>query len=146
MARKDSDKMATGFRRILLMGVGTLSLVVGIVGIFLPILPTTCFLLLAAGCYSRSSDRFYLWLMSNRLFGRYLSDYTSGRGLPLGLKVASVGSLWLSIGYVVLFVLSMMWLQALLLILSFAITYHVLSLPSRKEPTQVVYGYGSGID
>ena len=137
---------ATGLRKVVLMGAGTLSLVVGIVGIFLPILPTTCFLLLAAGCYSRSSDTFYHWLMHNRWFGRYLSDYKLGRGVPVGLKVGSVVSLWLSIGYVVVFVLSLVWLQILLLTLALAITYHVLTLPSRKTSASVTYGYGSGID
>lgn len=145
MTQTDQVK-AVGWRKVFLLGVGTLSLIVGIVGIFLPLLPTTCFLLLAAGCYSRSSDRFYFWLMNNRWFGRYLSDYKSGHGVPVKIKVISIGSMWFSMGYVVFFVLSMLWLQGLLFVLAFAITYHILSLPSRKASTQVVYGYGSGTD
>ena len=105
-----------------------------------------CFLLLAAGCYSRSSHRFYTWLMTNRWFGRYLSDYQLGRGVPVGLKVMSVGSLWLSIGYVVGFVLSVLWVKLILIIMALAISYHVLALPSRKASAVVGYGYGSGID
>jgi uncharacterized protein len=145
MANMSKNIKATGLRKILLMGVGTLSLIVGIVGVFLPILPTTCFLLLAAGCYSRSSDRFYSWLMNNRWFGRYLSDYKSGRGVPMSIKIASVGSMWCSIGYAVLFVLSLVWLQLLLLVLAITITFHIISLPSRKESVQGV-AYGSGTD
>jgi uncharacterized membrane protein YbaN (DUF454 family) len=60
---------------------------IGIAGMFLPLLPTTIFLLLAAWCFARSSEKFYKWLHNNRLFGKYLSDYSSGKGMTLRSKV-----------------------------------------------------------
>ena len=71
------------FFRYLLIISGTIFLGFGIVGIFLPILPTTPFLLLSAACYARSSQRFYYWLMNNKWFGNYIKNYNEGRGVPL---------------------------------------------------------------
>ena len=67
--------------KIILISVGSLSVLLGILGIFLPLLPTTPFLLLAALCYSRSSERFYQWLVTNRWFGEYIRNYREGRGI-----------------------------------------------------------------
>ena len=73
--------------RALLMATGTLFVGIGVLGIFLPLLPTTVFLLIAAACYARSSDRAYEWLMTNRMFGRYLRNYHEERGATLRSKV-----------------------------------------------------------
>jgi hypothetical protein len=64
----------------------------------LPVLPTTPFLLLAAACYLRGSPRIHDWMMSNKLFGRYLAGYRAGRGVPAGVKVTAIAVLWISIG------------------------------------------------
>ena len=77
------DLISNKFFRFLLIIAGTIFLVFGIIGIFLPILPTTPFLLLAAACYARSSKRFYNWLMNNKWFGNYIKNYNEGRGVPL---------------------------------------------------------------
>lgn len=71
----------------LLLAVGTLFLAMGIVGIALPLLPATPFLLLAAACYARGSERFYRWLMNNRVFGSYIRSYREGKGIRLRVKV-----------------------------------------------------------
>ena len=72
------------------ISLGTLSVGLGFVGIFIPVLPTTAFLLLAAWFYARSSERFYNWLLSNRLFGKYLTSYLEGKGVPLKTKIVSL--------------------------------------------------------
>ena len=69
---------------------------------FVPVLPTTPFLLLAAICYARSSERFYHWLLNNRWFGEYLKNYREGRGIPLREKTLTVLALWLTIGFTTL--------------------------------------------
>jgi uncharacterized protein len=66
--------------RALLLAVGTISLALGAIGIFLPILPTTPFLLLSAACYMRSSERMHKWLLSKRWFGAYIRNYQEAKG------------------------------------------------------------------
>ena len=91
--------------RTLLLVSGTLCVVLGVLGMFLPVLPTTPFLLLAAICYARSSKRFYNWLMTNRWCGAYIRNYREGRGIPLKQKVLTILLLWLTIGYAAWFVI-----------------------------------------
>ncbi|MFH0931814.1 MAG: YbaN family protein, partial [Candidatus Zixiibacteriota bacterium] len=69
---------------------GTFFVGLGVLGIFLPLLPTTPFLLLAAACYARSSKRFYNWLLNNRWFGSYIKDYKEGKGVPSKVKAISI--------------------------------------------------------
>jgi len=71
---KKKEMKSNKFFRFILTIVGTISLVFGVIGIFLPILPTTPFLLLAAACYARSSERFYNKLMNNKWFGNYIKN------------------------------------------------------------------------
>ena len=84
-------------RRALLVIVGLLSVAVGVVGIFVPLLPTTVFLLLAAACFVRSSDRLYRWLITNRVFGSYIRNYREHRAMPLGAKWCAASVTWLTI-------------------------------------------------
>ncbi len=80
--------------RLLLIVTGSISVGVGVAGIFLPLLPTTPFLLLAAACYVRSSPRLYKWLLENRWTGQYIRDYREGRGMPRRAKAVSILVLW----------------------------------------------------
>jgi len=73
---------------------GSVSLLLGVLGVFLPVLPTTPFLLLAAFCYLRSSERLYDWLMNHWLFGPFLYNYVTYRAIRLRVKVASLLILW----------------------------------------------------
>ena len=78
---------------------GVISLALGVLGIFLPLLPTTPFLLLAAACFMRSSQRFYDWLVSHPRLGPWIGDYLEGNGIPLKGKLYTVGLMWISIGF-----------------------------------------------
>jgi len=86
--------MKQRFVRVALIVVGTISTALGILGIFVPILPTTPFLLLAAACYSRSLQRFYDWLLNNKYFGNYIRNYLEKEGIPLKVKVLTLAVLW----------------------------------------------------
>ena len=88
----------TAVRRAFLIVAGLLSVVVGAIGIIVPLLPTTPFLLLAAVCFVRSSDRLYRWLTTNRVFGSYLRNYQEHRAMPAGMKWCAISVLWLTIG------------------------------------------------
>ncbi|MCY1290443.1 hypothetical protein D9M68_409520 [compost metagenome] len=90
--------------RYALLAVGWLSVLLGVIGIFLPVLPTTPFLLLAAACFARSSERFYHWLTEHPKLGPWIRDYLDGNGIPLRGKVYAIGLMWTSIlvsGYLV---------------------------------------------
>lgn len=90
--------------RILLVLIGTLSLILGIVGIILPLIPTTPFLLLTAACYVRSSERLYNWLMTNKWFGTYIQNYKAGNGIPMKAKITVLIMIWFSMLYSAIFV------------------------------------------
>ena len=76
---------------------GAIAVLLGILGIFLPLLPTTPFLLLASWCFARGSDRLHAWLLSHRVFGDYLRNFEAGRGIPLKAKILATVTLWGSI-------------------------------------------------
>lgn len=93
---------------------GTISLGVGILGAFLPVLPTTPFILLAAICYVRSSARMYGWVMRSRFAGKHVQNVLDGKGIPLSVKVTSVAISVCMIGYVAFFRTENVWLRLLL--------------------------------
>jgi uncharacterized protein len=95
----DSDVRvsSSGLVRALWIMAGTISLAIGLVGVVVPVLPTTPFLLIAAACYLRGSRRMYDWMVSTRFVGRYLSDYVEGRGVSVRAKVVSIIVLWVLI-------------------------------------------------
>jgi uncharacterized protein len=119
-------------KNALLVIFGTLSLVIGIIGIILPILPTTPFLLLAAGCYARGSKRFYFWLINNKVFGCYIKNYMDGGGIPLQIKIISISVLWITILASILFFISIFFVKILLFIIAIAVSIHILSLKTCK--------------
>jgi uncharacterized membrane protein YbaN (DUF454 family) len=83
--------------RLVLNIIGSLSLGLAILGIFLPLLPTTPFLLLASACYLRGSERLHRWLMNNRVLGEYIRNFQERRGIPLRAKVVTIALLWASV-------------------------------------------------
>lgn len=120
------------FLRILLIIAGSIALGLGILGIFLPLLPTTPFLLLAAACYARSSDRFHDWLLGHRIFGEYIRNYRDHRAIKLRAKVLGITMLWLTIG-ISIFLISYLWLKLLLAVIAIAVTLHLLSLKTIRS-------------
>ena len=119
-------------RNHLLVAGGVISAILGIVGIFIPILPTTPFLLLAAACFVRSSDKLYNRLLNNRLFGSYIRNYIEGRGLPLKIKVVTIILLWVTIGISIVLVAEHFVLRILLVIVASGVTFHITRIKTRK--------------
>ena len=115
-------------RRWLLMTIGIISVGLGTAGIFLPLLPTTPFLLLAAACFIRSSDRLYRWLIHNRWFGSYIRNYQENRALPLRAKVIALILLWTTMTYSVFALVTHLFLRILLLLIAAVVTIYLLSL------------------
>ena len=113
--------------KILYIVLGTITLVLGIIGIFLPLLPTTPFLLLSAALYFRSSSRLYEWLLSHKYLGPYIRNFREHKAIPLRAKVVSVSLVWTTLLYCSLLVVSQWWLKILLILLAIAISCHILS-------------------
>ena len=124
--------MQTAAKRWLLIGAGTLSTGLGIIGVFVPVLPTTPFLLLAAACYMRSSERFYQWLIDNRIFGAYVRNYIEGRGMPIKIKISTILLLWLTIGVTVAFAVENIVVRIVLICIAIGVTAHVALIKKRK--------------
>jgi uncharacterized membrane protein YbaN (DUF454 family) len=124
--------MRTTAKRRLLIGAGTLSTGLGIIGVFVPILPTTPFLLLAAACYMRSSERFYQWLINNRIFGAYVRNYIEGRGMPVRIKIFTILLLWLAIGLSITFGVQNIIIRIVLICIAIGVTAHISLIKKRK--------------
>jgi uncharacterized membrane protein YbaN (DUF454 family) len=90
--------------KALVLFVGGLSVVLGVIGIFLPVMPTTPFLLLAAACFMRTSPKFYNWLVGHPKLGKYLVYYLEGKGIPLKAKVYTIATMGISMGVTCYFV------------------------------------------
>ena len=111
-----------------LIVAGTIFLGLGLIGIFLPLLPTTPFLLLAAACYARSSQKFYTWLIANKYFGKYIKNYREGKGIPLKIKVLSISFLWIAILFSAFFIVTIFFVRILLIVIAIGVTFHILSI------------------
>ncbi len=95
LSPKKNPKLVTNpILRGILLTVGFLSIALGVLGIFLPVLPTTPFLLLAAACFIRTSPRFYDWLVKHPKLGKYVIYYLDGKGIPKKAKVYTLVVLW----------------------------------------------------
>ena len=120
--------------RIFLIIVGSVSLVLGILGTFLPMLPTTPFLLLSAAAWVKASPSLYEWLINHRVFGEYIRNFREYRAIPLRVKIISVSLVWLTIGYCIFAVVDeWWWAQALMALLAIAISWHILSFKTLKK-------------
>lgn len=119
---------------------GSIALILGCIGIVLPILPTTPFLLLAAACYALSSERFYNWLINNRVFGFYIRNYREGKGMPLRLKIFTITILWVTILLSAFLFITILWIQILLIIIAIAVTVHIILIrPKNQDNNEVTY-------
>ena len=119
--------MTARLMKALLIACGTLCVGLGILGIFLPLMPTTVFLLLAAACYARSSERFHRRLVEHPWLGPYIRQ---GRGMTTRQKAITVTILWLSLGATMIWTARAPWSRALLVLIGTGVTLHVSRLRS----------------
>ena len=88
--------------RIFWLTLGFISMVLGLIGIPVPGLPTTPFMILAAACFAKSSQRFYDWIINNRLFGSHVKNYREGNGIPKRSKPTILATMWVFVLFAVL--------------------------------------------
>ena len=125
-------------RRTVYIITGILCVILGIVGIFLPVLPTTPFLVGAAWLFARSSPKASQWLLNHRILGIYVRDYHEGRGVPLRIKVFAIIMLWLGISSSALFFVDFPPAKILLVVIAVVVTIHILRLPTRRIDTAAI--------
>jgi uncharacterized membrane protein YbaN (DUF454 family) len=126
--------------RTLWFVAGTICVVLGAIGIVLPLLPTTPFLLAAAACYYKSSERMHRWLLNNKWFGEYIRNYQEGKGLTKKTKITALTVLWVTIGFSTVFVLPRLLpamivlpLQLVMMAVAIAVSAYLLRLPTFKK-------------
>lgn len=125
--------MQIDIKRLLFVILGTLFLGVGIVGIFVPILPTTPFLLLAASFYARGSEKFHSWLLNNRILGAYIRHYINGKGMPLKVKLFTIALLWTAISFTVAFAVDGLVVRIILVLVAIGVSVHIALIKGYKK-------------
>jgi uncharacterized membrane protein YbaN (DUF454 family) len=119
--------------RALLLAAGTVCVALGLIGLFLPVLPTTPFMLLAAACYARGSKRFYYWLLSNRTFGPMIYEWRKHRSIPYRTKIGAIALMLATLGISVVFFVEPVWLKFVLAAMGVALAIWMYRLPSRDR-------------
>jgi len=97
--------------------LGFIFLGLGVIGVFLPLLPTTPFLLVAAACFAKSSDKWYQWLISNKIFGPIIIDWQDRKCISLSTKIIAISLVVLFGGYSIIFLLTDIKLRILCVLL-----------------------------
>lgn len=112
--------------------LGTVSLALGIIGIFLPLLPTTPFLLLTAALYFRGSPRLYQWLLNHKCLGPYIRNFRENKAIPLRAKIISLLLMWGTMVYCIFFLISLTEIKTVLFLVAVGVTWHILSFKTLR--------------
>lgn len=112
---------------------GWVSLILGLIGLFLPIVPTTPFLLLTAFCFARGSERFYIWLLTNKYFGSYIRSWRNHEGIPVKVKMYVLALLWYVLIMSAIFVVPLWTVRGVFLLVGIGVTIYIVRLPTRRS-------------
>ncbi|TGK07382.1 DUF454 domain-containing protein [Leptospira semungkisensis] len=118
--------------RYVLIIIGTISLVLGIIGVFTPVLPTTPFLLLTAACYARASQKFYNWLMNNKYFGNFIRDWRIHKAIPLRAKIIAVSSIVITMTISAIFA-PIIYVRIGMAVIGICVIAYILQFPTKKK-------------
>ena len=113
--------------KYLLIILGSISLALGVIGIFLPVLPTTPFLLLSATLYVRSSEKLYQWLINQKYLGTYIRNFREHHAIPLRAKTLSISMIWITLTYCAIAISNIIWIKLIFIALAIGVTIHILS-------------------
>ncbi len=120
------------FYKNTLIVLGMTCVALGSLGVFVPLLPTTPFLLLAAFCFGKASPKMASWLLNTPVLGKYIDDYRQKKGLPLLTKISTLLLLWISIISSAIFATDTAWVRLLLIFVASAVSFHIFRLPTKK--------------
>ena len=113
--------------------LGTFFLGIGIIGILVPVLPTTPFLLLASFFYARSSKRLHNWLLANKIIGAYIRNYIGGKGIPLKVKLFTITFLWVVIIVTLVFAVEELVLRIIIILVAIGVSVHIALIKGYKK-------------
>jgi len=120
-------------KKYLLITLGFISLGLGVLGILLPLLPTTPFMLLSAFCFYKSSQRLHFWLLNHRVFGKFIRNYKENRAIDPKTKWVTLIILWATIGFSMYLFWHTVYIPILLLVIASLVSWHILSLKTMRE-------------
>jgi hypothetical protein len=120
----------------LFIALGFISLVLAIIGIFIPLLPTTPFLLLSAALFFRGSQRLYDWLINHKIFGEYIRNFREYKAIPLSTKVFAVATLWAVMLSTAFFVIDHWLIRGILIAIAVGVTIHILHYKTLKKKSK----------
>jgi len=110
--------------------IGWASVLLGVIGIFLPLLPTTPFLLLAAACFVRSSPKFHHWLVNHPKLGKYILHYLSGEGIPKRAKIMAISMIWTTMSLSAWLVVPYIWGKVALFLIGLSVSIYIYRQPT----------------
>ncbi len=116
--------------KTLFLFIGIVSLVLGFIGIFLPLLPTTPFILLAAYCFAKSSERFHRYIMQHKLFGRMVTDFYEKKVISTKNKIIALTLMWITLSLSVIFFMPYIWVKLVVLGIGVSVTVYLLTFRS----------------
>jgi len=119
-------------KKYIYTALASIFVALGTIGIFLPLLPTTPFLLLAVYFYMNSSGKRLKWLLRNRYLGPYIQDYLSKKGIPLRLKIRTLTILWITLISSILFATENLHVRIFLVIVGIGVTIHITVKKTRE--------------
>ena len=117
-------------KRAIYLIIGTAALVLGAIGVFLPVLPTTPFVILAAACYLRSSKRMHAWILQSELFGETIENYQAGRGLKRDTKIRALVLMWATISISAFLFVDQLIFRGTMFLVATGVTIYILRLPT----------------
>lgn len=123
--------MPKSIKKHLLIILGSLALALGVIGIFIPLLPTTPFLLLASFCYIRSSEKLYQWLMTHKIFGACIYNYITYKAVSKRIKVGTLIILWATLILSILLA-GYLHVRIILVLIGLGVTMHLCTLKNLK--------------
>ena len=120
--------MTNQITKVFLIFVGFLSIILGVIGIVVPLLPTTPFILLAAACFAKSSKRFHDWLIHHPFFSPIINNFKNGQGIPRKIKIRVIVFIWLTLG-ISMILLTNQWITLVLFIMGIGLTTFLWRIP-----------------
>jgi uncharacterized protein len=129
---KSQNVRLPGIYRYLYFISGVLLVAIGVIGIFLPILPTTIFLILASACFIKSSPQANEWLRNHKILGMYIKNYQDKSGLTIKSKIFNITLLWLMISASAIFFTDLWYIKFLLFAIAIGVTIHLVMVKTKK--------------
>jgi hypothetical protein len=113
--------------------VGTISLLIGLIGIILPVIPTTPFILFSAWCYYRGSERFHDWLVNHPYLGPIVEEYGNGEGMTKESKIKAIILTWTAVLMTAVFILQSLLMRAIIIVIAVIGTIVLIRIKTRKK-------------